>query len=517
MKQNRDMEKSLSLDNEKTNEKKKNKKPSKFVAFFTSKKAKRGSIAVLLTVIFIAVIVGLNILTTMLTDRYSSLTVDFTANKLYKLTDESLKQTANINKDVTVYVLTDESTFESINDYYLQINKLLHEFEKNSEHITLEYITPASDPTFAQKYSDINWYTSSYVMLVECGENYIGVQEEDLFEYTQDESSGEYVVSDQKLEQALLSAILNVMTTNTVGVTFLELDTNVDPTYFMSVLSNNAFNVGSVSLLSEAIPEDSKFVVMYAPTSDIGTNEYEALTKWLENDGEYGHTLVYIANPLKYTQTPNIDLLLENWSMVVTDGWVYEQDESYMSLYADEPQIATLFNYENAEFTKTLRSTSLPVIISRCRPIEIIDSGASTMLTTSESAVICPFSADASWTPSQEQPQKLNGAAISTHGNEDFTKKSNIIAIGSVDAFSDVALTSANVNNLEYFLNMFNTIADRENIALTIEGKPLYENELGTTSASTINALVVLVRYIIPIAVIIAGIAMWIYRRKKNG
>ena len=60
----------------------------------------------------------------MLTNRESSLTVDFTANRVYKLTDNSLEQVKNINKDVTVYVLTDEANFESINDYYLQINKL---------------------------------------------------------------------------------------------------------------------------------------------------------------------------------------------------------------------------------------------------------------------------------------------------------------------------------------------------------------------------------------------------------
>lgn len=515
MKDNKDIEKVVTSDEK--SEVKSKKKPSKFAAFFTSKKTKRGGVALLLTIIFIAAVVGLNILATMLTNRESSLTVDFTANRVYKLTDNSLEQVKNINKDVTVYVLTDEANFESINDYYLQINKLLHEFEKNCDKITLKYISPSSDPTFASKYSDINWYTASYVLLVECGENYVAVEEADLFTYEQDESSGEYVITDQKLEQALLSAILNVMTTDKVVITMLELNTNMDPTYFMNTMSNNAFTVNSVSLLSEEIPADSSFVVMYAPATDITEEESERIAKWLENDGEYGHTLVYIANPIKYAETPNIDLLLENWSMVVSDGWVYEQDESHMSLYSDEPAITTLFNYENVEFTETLKSTEIPVIISRCRPIEILDSGAATMLTSSESAVLCPFSADASWDPTQETPQKLNGAAVSTRGNADLTKKSNIIAIGSVDAFSDVALTSANVNNLDYFINMFNTIAKRENIALTIEGTKLYDNELGIASASTINTLSVIVRYIIPLAVIVTGIAMWIYRRKKNG
>ncbi len=517
MKENFDMDKTVSMDNETKNDKKPNKKPSKLIAFFTSKKAKRGSVSILLTVIFIAAVVGLNILSTMLTNRYSSLTIDFTANKSYKLSESALIQTANIDKDVTVYVLTDEDTFESLNDYFLQINKLLHEFDKNSDHITLKYVNPSSDPTFAKKYSEINWYTSAYVMLVECGDEYVGIQEEDLFDFTQDESSGEYVITDQKLEQALLSAILNVMTTEQVGITFLELDSSSDPTYFMSVLSSNAFKVDSISLLSEDIPETSKFVVLYAPVSDITETEYKTLTQWLNNDGEYGHSLIYIANPEEYVDTPNIDALLADWSMAVGDSWVWEQDESYMSIHSDIPEITTLFNYENQEFTKTLKTTATPVIISRCRPIEIIDSGASTMLTTSDKAVICPFDADLmTWDPTLETAQKLNGAAISTQGNEDFTKKSTVIAIGSVDAFSDVALTSSNVNNLEYFLNMFNTIADREDIKLTIEGKPLYEDELGVESASTINSLVVFVRYIIPLAVVITGFAMWIYRRKKN-
>ena len=75
MKDNKDIEKVVTSD-EKSDVKSK-KKPSKFGAFFTSKKTKRGGVALLLTIIFIAAVVGLNILATMLTNREftSSLTI----------------------------------------------------------------------------------------------------------------------------------------------------------------------------------------------------------------------------------------------------------------------------------------------------------------------------------------------------------------------------------------------------------------------------------------------------------
>ncbi len=490
------------------------KKPSKLLALLKSRQSKRGAVAIALTVIFIAVIVGLNVLTTVLTSKYSSLSVDLTSNDVYKLTDSSLEQLKKLDKDVDVYVLTTEENLENSGDYYVQVNKLIHEFEKACEHINLKYIDLATDPSFTSKYKDINWYNSTYLMLIEHDGNYLTVAPEDVFIYEQDTYTGEYTITGQKIEQATLTAILNVVTEEKVGVTFLEVNSEVDASAFKAMLSNNAYKVDTISLLSKDIPKDTEFVVIYAPTNDIDKNAYETLTKWLDNDGNYGHTLVYVPNSMVTNETPNLDMLLEEWDIAVEDGCIFEQDYEYMTNTA-YPNFISRYAYDDSDFTENLSSTSIPVVLSYSSPIKVLNSGASSLLSSSESAVIYPPDADQSWNPDEEDPQKLSGAAISTHSNEDNTKTSNIIVIGSFDALSKGTLESPSVNNSAYFINLFNTISQRDGITLTIEGKTLDTQELGITSAATSSIIIILVRYLIPIAVVIVGIIMWVRRRHK--
>ena len=144
---------------------KKAKKPNKIISFLKSRNAKRGSISILLTALFIAVVVGLNIVATLLTNRFPVLSSDLTSNSVYKLTQTSVEYVKNLKDDVNVYVLMEEKALESQGEYYIQVNKLLEAFDQQSDHITLKYINLATNPTFTSDYPDINWQTTGYLML----------------------------------------------------------------------------------------------------------------------------------------------------------------------------------------------------------------------------------------------------------------------------------------------------------------------------------------------------------------
>lgn len=495
---------------------KKAKKPSKLLSFLKSRNAKRGTTAILLTVIFIAVIVGLNIVANLLTDRFPVLSSDLTSNNAYELTDTSVEYMSNLEKKVNVYALADEKTLESQGEYYVQVNKLLHQFDQHSKNLSLKYVDLATNPTFTSKYPNINWTGASYLLLVECGEEYLAVSHEDVFTYDEEYLSyyNEYIVNGQKLEQALLTAILNVTTEEKVGVTMLSGHGEIDTTSFATFLSNNAYSVESVNLLNGTISENSQFVVLYAPTNDIDKNTYDTLVDWLYNDGDYGHTLLYVPNDTISVDTPYIDTLLEEWNMSISKSWIYETDTQYMtnSMY---PNLISIFNYDETEFSGKLRDTSIPVVMMYCMPIELLDTTATSLLSSSDNAVAMPLTADENWNPNEEEPQKLIGAAISTKGNEDETKSSNVIAFGSYGALSDTAFSTTSFNNSAYILSVFNTIAQRDDASITVEGKTLENAELGITSNFTSTLLAIIFRYLIPLAVVAVGVVMWLRRRHK--
>ena len=87
--------------------------------------------------------------------------------------------------------------------------------------------------------------------------------------------------------------------------------------------------------------------------------------------------------------------------------------------------------------------------------------------------------------------------------------------IGSYDALTSNYLSISSYNNAAYFVNLFNTLADRDDVSIVIEGKDPSANELGVTSMDAIAFPAILVRFVIPIAVLIVGLIIWIKRRHK--
>ncbi len=516
---NKDLENFAPVESKKKPEAKaetKAKKPSKIVAFLKSRNAKRGSVAVALTILFVAVVVGLNIIATMLTNRFPVLSTDLTSNNVYELTEPSVDFVSKLEKDVNVHVLMEEKSLEAQGEYYIQVNKLLKAFEQQSKHIKVDYVNLATNPTFTTDYPDVNWQNSAYLMLVEHGDDYIAVSFDDVFTYDQEYLStyGEYYVNGQKLEQALLTAVLNVTTEEKVTVTFIDGLGGLEVDAFTTLLSNNAYNVEKVSLLNGEISKDSQFVVLFAPTNDLDKDGYNTLSNWLYNDGNYGRTLLYVPNDTVLDPMPNIDTLLEEWGMSIDKSWIYETNTQYMtnSLY---PNLISIFNYDETEFSGGLKDTSIPVVLMYCMPVSLDTTQPTALLSSSDVAVRMPLDADENWDYNEEEPEKLIGAAISTAGNEDETKSSNVVVFGSYAAFSQSALSTTSFNNSAYILNLFNTIADREDASITVEGKTLDSAELGITSTFTSTILAVIFRYLVPLAVVTVGIVKWLRRRHR--
>ena len=491
---------------------------SSFVSLITSKKAKRGSLSIAITAIFIAVIVGLNIITTLLANRGVNMSVDLTADKVYKLTDDSIEQVNKLSEDVTIYVLAKEKELEDAHEYYYQINKLLHEFENHSKHITLKYVDLPSEPTFINKYPNVEWYSQTNLLLVECGENYLSVTPEDVFVYDEETymNSGEFLVTGQKLEQATLTAILNVITVEKVGVTFIDdnLDNHLNKT-LVGTLTNNAYTVNFVSLASNEIPEDSKFLVLFAPNADMSEFICNKISDWLYNDGEYGRTFLYVPHVEQNPNTPNIDKLLEEWGMAVGDSIIHETDPSYIASALDG-SIVSLYHVDNLKFDSNLNYRKIPVVMRTCAPIEILDPSASSLLSTSESAYIESNLPNSKVDPDTVIKEKYSGGAISTKG-ESEDKQSNVIVIGSPYLFSADAMSTNTYKNKLFTINLFHTIADRNTASIIIEGTPLNTNELNIQSQKTASNIIFVSRYLIPFIFIAAGVAVIILRRVKHG
>lgn len=505
------------------NEKKTSKqKKGGFKRFLKSRSTRRGSVSLLITVLFIAAVVLLNIVLAAVTDK-TPLYLDVTENSSYQLQQETKDYLAEVSKPVDIYVLQKETDFESGDSsnykYYVQANKLLHAIENSSDNVTLHYIDLTAEPTFTSPYPQVDW-TKSHIALVSSGDLYRAVDLTDLFTFDQEQYYyyGYTVITAQNVEQAMMTAIINVTTEDKTKVSVLTGQGEQDLSSFTTLLENNAYEVEEISLLSGTIAEDSEYVIIYDPDVDIDESIYTTLTKWLDNDGKYGHNLIYFPNdqhPL--SDFPNLNAILADYGMEVQYGYIYENDDNYVIPGANH--YLSIYDYaEDTTYTDGLRNPSIPVVMSLTMPVTVTDQTmASPLLQSSEKSFLLPLDLSEEDSADFEPDyQILNGAAIGKHndGTED-SKNSSVVVIGSYEAVTGNYLSISSYNNAAYFVNLFNTLSERDDVSVIIEGKDPSANELGVTSMNDVVFPSILVRFIIPAAILIAGIIIWIRRRHK--
>lgn len=490
---------------------KKNNSSKGIKAFLKSRKARHGSLAVVLVIAAVALVVVLNIVVGLLVERFPNLKMDLTSNSAYALSDDAEDFMSHLDKDVNMYILSPENDFVGNGEYFVQAKNLLEKMEAASNgKFTVSYIDTTSNPSFTNKYKNIDWSSKDTMAVMECGDRYQGVKTDDCFTYDEQYlSAGYYQVNGTTIEQATVTAAMKVTTENQVVVDFITGNQESDYTALKSLISNNAYDVREVSLLTDDLDEDAQFAIIYAPKVDLDAKAVEKLEKWLDNDGKYGRNLIYIPAP-ENTDTPNAEALIEEWGMKLTDGFVYETSEDHLLSSSDMFVFITDYN---EYYTDGLKNKDIPVMVYQTRGIEITDENTShALLNASDRAGIFPTDADDSFKPEDGiTGKKIAVAAESVKSNSDA--ESRLIIYGSDRMFSSDFMTMNSLNNADFFMSVLNTVSDKSDESVTITGKKLENNELGVTDITTTGAMNIIFIGVIPVAILVIGIVVWLRRR----
>ncbi len=495
---------------DKKEKKKKNDKKG-FKAFLKSRKAKHGTVAVAITAVVIALVIVLNVIVGLLVDRFPDMVLDLTSNNSFALQEDTVDYVSHLDKDVTVTVLAAKDVFESNGAYFVQADRLLEKMESNSNgKIKLEYVDLTSNPTFTAEYPDVDWQTTSnnYVVLVECGDQYKALALDDCFEY----SESEYTYTGTMIEQAVVTAILNVTTEDKVIVDMITGNQEQDYSAISKLLENNAYQVNEVSLATKGLDKDAAIAILFAPSVDLDEGAISKLEQWLDNDGKYGKSLIYVPTGEK-PDTPNLDEFLEKWGMKVNRGFVYETNmERIVS-----GDTLFIFTVDYTDYYQDgLKNAKIPVVVSDSHDIEITDENtAHALLTTSDKGGVIPEDADSSWTYDDGlKGESVNVAAEGVVSNSD-EESSRVVVFGSYMMFSSAIMNYNSFNNSAYLMNIINTVSDRDDAGITIESKSIENQELGITDVATQNTMLVMFVIVIPVVILIIGLVVWLRRRNK--
>lgn len=493
------------------------KEKGKFKKFMKSRKAKHGTVAMAITALFIVMVIVLNIIIGLLVNRFPDLELDLTSNNSFALQDDTIDYVSHLNNDVTVYILMEKDKFEGQGTYFVQAQKMLNKMASKSDgKMKIKYVDLTSNPSFTSNYPNVDWQSSSAnnIVLVESGKQYKVLTLTDCFEYDEQTYNyyGTYSFTGTKIEQAVVTAILNVTTDDKVVVDMIKGNNEQDYSSLKSLLENNAYQVNDVSLATGDFDKDAKVAIMYAPSVDLDEKIVEKLSTWLSNDGKYGRSLIYVPTA-DMGEMPNLDDFLKEWGMSIDRGYVFETDETAL-VNANSPYAFTV-SYGDY-YKDNLKNSKIPVVVSESHAVDITDENtAHALLKTTNKAGVLPIDADKSW--DYKDAITGNGENVAAEGvmtNED-KKSSRVVVFGSYIMFSDTIMKYNSFNNSAYFMNVINTIADKEDVGITIESKSIDNTELGITDVATQNTMLVVFVIVIPIAILVAGFVFWLRRRNR--
>lgn len=503
------------------------KKQSKIKKILHSRKFSKGWLSIAIIAIFLACVVAVNIIASVLENKFPSLSVDITSSNMYQLQDDTKKLCKNVNQDIDIYLLTDEDAFTSYDSsfgvaYFSQAIQFFKEIAALNSHITFKFEDTSSNPSFAKKYSNLNLTTSgsSTICVIDAGnDRYKGLSMTDFFETENDSSTGYTKIKSSKVEQAVCTAILGLTKENVAKACFVT-SSGVTSSYFSKLktfLDNQAYSTSTVDLDSNnKVPNDCDILFFVAPTTDISEQALKKVNDYLNTAKKSNKTFVYIPAPAVIDGgTPNMDSFLEEQGIKIDNKWIYEEDNDYLTPLSPNDNRLSTFDYDDSDFTDGIDSSTKVVMFDTWNITLTKGSSAKVLLKSSKKADLLPTDAKSTDDIKKGSGKALNGAVINQSEVSDGVNK-NVVVIGSYDALCGDLLTNyTQYNNSKYFANLFNLLTENDGETITINSATASDTSLGLEAASDALFPTILFVGIIPIGVLILGIVIWAVRRKK--
>lgn len=535
------------------------------------KKLKYGSLATAVTVIFVAVVVLVNVVVSLIGDRFPDAVLDLTTSNVYEISDETLDYIRDLDQDVEIAVSSDESAFQT-DKYNKMIAETISKYQGYSDHISVTYFDTTKDPDILAQYQELYGGTINSGKIIVTSGKRIKVYDcfADMFELDQQKyqyyqygmASLTDCITGFKGEQTLTSAIMNVTDSNPKAVGVISLSngemiySQTQANYYAvnaakSLLDDNGYDVTELDIVADALDKEQYDILLLpAPAQDLTTDAIAKLKDFLYNDGNLGKQLIYIAD-YSQSSTPNLDAFLKEWNVQIDRSIVRDEDSSSQTVStlsgSGKVPIANVAADEDDKgYDGNLNNTSLPVVAPLTRPIDALTANngrtVTSLLTTSGTSYRYPLSdvSDdaASADDMAEQPTE-DAAEAATEAAETTTSfdtsaaersentvmalcrdqqstgsefiESDVIVLGSMSLLDYNLVQDSAYNNAEYFIGLLNSVCGKED-SIVIAAKDLSQTSISATETQlkTIRTLVV---FLIPLAVVVVGVIVAVRRR----
>ncbi len=467
--------------------------PEKVRVALKGRQARYGSNALLMSVAFIGLVVVINYMVFKNPQRW-----DLTENQQYTLAPEtldtlqSLPQTVKAIAFYTPRLSTD------------QAQGLLDQYKFHAdENFDYEFINPEADPLAANQANITRDGTIVFFM---------GDKQEQVT-----------LVS----ERELTAGLVRLISTGTRTVYFITGHGEYNPedtgeesySLVKTTLEMKNYTVQTLNLFAEnEIPDDAEVIVIAGPLKPVSEEEVNLLADFVAGGG----SIIVMEEPIPVTEfgddsDPLADYLEENWGIILGRDMVVD-------LTSNQPFVAVADQYGDHVITQKMQG--LVTFYPTARSV----STSGTVLSASNVNLV--LTADQSWAESDletmiasaaggEAPQInpdegidiLGPVPLALAAENPVASGGRVVVFGDSDFASDAFFTQ--YGNGDLLINSIDWAAEQEAL-INLTPKDSTQRLLIPPQPYAMNLIFLGVVFILPGGVLLAGVVVWIKKRRRG-
>lgn len=449
----------------------------------------------------LAIVLFLNVVLALVEDRVPKMKIDLTHDAITKVSNETrvfLNTLDQTDKEVEIIYLKGTA------DVTEETDTVLKQYDVYSENITYTVENYHTNPMVLEPFgiSPEQVYEGTVVITNPKRTRYRAVMPTEMW------SGAEFM-----LESKVTNAVAYVMSEESVNVC-VAMGYESDENYLdiVQTMLDSNITVSQINLLDQNayIPTEVDVLMLISPYRDLDVTELYKIDDYILRGGS-----VVVAMPFGM-KLQNLESYLQNWGISVKNDVIYELDPN--ASYGDTG-VAFYAKKADNEITKDISGN---LIVSYVRSLSYKQTGdiaADVLLSTSAESVSTPPVDATAVTKDDIVYGPFNMAYLLEKpvGNSwDKTGKLLVTSTSSLWGVEGLAgvLTEVRFGNREFVINALNNLSEKKIESVVVPKKLATENIMDISDAQA-GFLNIILCWLLPLAVLIAGIVVWLKRRNK--
>ncbi len=466
---------------------------------------KYGGYASVMTAIVVVAVIIINLIVSSFNIKF-----DLTKNGLYTLSDDTVTLVENLKEDVNIYSLYADG------EELTMVTEVLDRYASLSKHIKVTNVDPYTDPAFASRYTKNGQQPTVGDLIVETSENFSVIPQDQITDIGVDSTSQTAYIKGLKVESVLTGTIRQL--TNGAAETVYELTGHGETALgdgLKQEMTYSGFTVESLDLIkTQTIPEDCEILVINGLTTDLSQNEASQIKSFLENGGK-----AFISLTIKAQETPNFNSLLAYYGIADSGRIVVEGSANY-AINNNPLYILPQLN-SDSKVCESLVNAGTNVFAPAALQIDRLDTNRSTVdietLASSSQYSYSKSIYDMNSSSVQQTEDDPTGPLdvvvsitdVDNNGTENGTK---LVVSGTTMLLEDDINSMVNGGNFAFVMNSFDFLNGTES---TGRSKSISADEYLNLTQSKGIIIVIVSVIIIPLAILLAGLTVFIRRKNK--